>query len=79
MGFEVHVLVTLKAVPNEKLMTELDHHFELARHDVGTKTVNVTEHVSMSDEADAIEFVRALVLEVVPDGSVITKVTTTPG
>jgi hypothetical protein len=76
MGFEVRVVVTLPAPATDALMTALDHHFEDVRREVGTKRVTITEHVSMTDEADAVEFVRALIAEAVPAGSKITEVTT---
>ncbi len=57
MGYDVHVEVTLKAAPSLALMTALDHQFEAASHELGTKTVSIAEHVSMPDEADAVEFV----------------------
>ncbi len=79
MGFDVHVVVTLKAAPTEALMSELDHHFEVASHQVGTKTVELIEHVSMSDEADAVAFVRSLVLDAIPDGAKITQISAAPG
>ena len=75
MGFEVHVTVTLAAPPKEALMTALDHLFESATHPVGTKIVNLSEHVSISDEADAVAFVRALVVDAVPPGSKISAIT----
>jgi hypothetical protein len=37
--------------------------------------VALTEHVSMPNETDALEFVRALVLEAVPEGSRISALT----
>ena len=78
MGFDVHVVVTLKAAPTEALMSELDHHFEVASHQSGTKTVELIEHVSMSDESDAIAFVRGLVLDAIPDGAKITGISVEP-
>jgi hypothetical protein len=77
MGYEVHVVVTMKAPPSLALMTALDHQFEAATHEHGTKTVSIEEHVSMPDEADAIEFVRTLVLDAVPPGSTITTISST--
>jgi hypothetical protein len=46
---------------------------------VGTRTVTLKEHVSVSSEADALEFVRGLVLDAVPPGSKITEITATAG
>ncbi len=74
MGFEVHVVVNLKKAPSEALMTALDHKFEAASHQHRTTTVSLTEHVSVSNEADAVEFVRALVLDAVPPGSKIVEI-----
>ena len=75
MGFEVEVVVQLLKPPGEAVMTALDHQFESASHVAGTKIVTLTEHVSMSDEADAVEFVRALVLDAIPPGGKITDLT----
>ena len=79
MGFDVEVVVTLKAAPTEVLMKELDHHFEVAAHQPGTKTVELIEHVSVDDEADAIAFVKGLVLEAIPPNAVITSIVAIPG
>ncbi|MDO8362202.1 MAG: hypothetical protein Q7V88_04840 [Actinomycetota bacterium] len=77
MGFEVHVVVDLKKAPSEALMSELDHRFEVAAHQLGTKQVEITEHVSVNDEADAIAFVRSLVDDAIPQGSKIAAITAT--
>jgi hypothetical protein len=77
MGFHVRALAALSKAPNEALMSELDHKFEVATHAVGTKLVDLTEHVSTSDEADALDFVRALVLDALPPGSTITEISAT--
>ena len=37
--------------------------------------MNLTEHVSVSNAADAIEFVRGLVLDALPQGSTIAEIT----
>ena len=78
MGFHVRATVNLRKAPNAALMTELDHHFGEAAHPVGTTIVTIREHVPMSEETDAIEFVRALVVDAVPPGSTITEITATP-
>jgi hypothetical protein len=78
MGFHVHAVVTLSKPPNEALMSELDHKFEVATHATGTKLVDLTEHVSTPDEADALAFVRALVLDALPPGSTIREISATP-
>ena len=79
MGFDVEVVVTLKAPPTEVLMKELDHHFEVAAHQHGTKTVELVEHVAVASEADAIAFVRSLVLDAIPANAVITSIVAIPG
>jgi hypothetical protein len=79
MGFEVHVVVTLQKSPSEALMTALDHQFGAATHPIGSKIVNITEHVSVSNEADAVEFVRSLVLAALPPGAKISDLTAAQG
>jgi len=79
MGFDVEVVVTLKAPPTDVLMKELDHHFEVAAHQHGTKTVELVEHVAVASEADAIAFVRSLVLDAIPANAVITSIVAIPG
>jgi hypothetical protein len=79
MGFDVEVVVTLKAAPTEVLMKELDHHFEVAAHEPGTMTVELIEHVAVTDEADAIAFVRGLVMDAIPPNAVITSIVAVPG
>jgi hypothetical protein len=79
MGYDVEVVVTLKAAPTEVLMKELDHHFEVAAHQPGTMTVELIEHVAVSDEADAIAFVRGLVMDAIPPNAVITSIVAVPG
>lgn len=60
-------------------MTALDHQFGVASHEVGSKVVTLSEHVSVSSEEDAVAFVRDLVLGAVPPGSKISEITATPG
>ncbi|MDP2292501.1 MAG: hypothetical protein Q8M22_15025 [Actinomycetota bacterium] len=79
MGYDVEVVVTLKAPPTEALMRELDHHFEVAGHQAGTNTVELIEHVAVNDEADAIAFVKGLVLDAIPPNAVITSIAAIPG
>ena len=79
MGFDVEVVVTLKAPPTDVLMKELDHHFEVAAHQKGTMTVELIEHVAVANEADAIAFVRSLVLEAIPANAVITSMIAVAG
>jgi hypothetical protein len=59
-------------------MTALADKFEEANHQAGTKVVTILEHVSVADEADAIAFVRSLVMDAVPQGSSITEISATP-
>lgn len=79
MGFAVHVIVVLPKPPNEAVMTALDHQFGAASHEAGSRTVLLTEHVSVTSEADAIDFVRGLVLDAVPPGSKISEITAEQG
>ncbi len=79
MGFDVEVVVTLKAPPTDVLMKELDHHFEVAAHQHGTNTVELIEHVAVASEADAISFVKSLVLDAIPANAVITSIVAIPG
>lgn len=77
MGFDVHAVITLRTAPSEALMTELDHRFGVASHEVGTKTVSITEHVSVADEADAIAFVRSLLDDAIPAGARVSELSAT--
>jgi hypothetical protein len=74
MGFEVHVEVLLLKSANEAVMTALNHEFGVVTHELGSKTVNITEHVSVSDHDDAVAFVRSLVQDAIPDGAKITAI-----
>jgi hypothetical protein len=74
MGFDVHVVITLNSVPSDVLMGEFDHHFEVAVHAAGTKVVELVEHVTVAKEADAIAFVRSLVMDAIPAGAKITAI-----
>ena len=75
VGYDVTVTATMRSSPQAQVLEELADHFEAVEHEAGSKTVRITEHVAMSDEADAIAFVRVLVEERLPDGSKITEVT----
>jgi hypothetical protein len=75
MGFEVTVVAMLPSSPKGHAIDELEHHFEVVQHPPGSKAVTISEHVSMNDESDAIAFVRALVIEALPQGSKVTEVT----
>lgn len=74
MGFEVTVVAMLPSSPKGHALDELEHHFEVVAHPPGSKEVTISEHVSMPDEADAIAFVRALVMDALPQGSKLTQV-----
>ena len=76
MGFEVHIVVELRKPPTEALMSELDHKFEVAAHEHGTRTVSITEHVSVAYQADAIAFVQSLVMDAMPENSKVLTVET---
>jgi hypothetical protein len=65
----------MKKPPSEALMTALDHQFGTATHEHRTNLINLSEHVSVSNEADALEFVRGLVLEALPTGATIAEIT----
>ena len=75
MGYDITVTVEMHSSPKAHVIDVLDGQFEAVQHDTGSKVVTITEHVAMSDEADAIEFVRALVGDAIPEGSKITDVT----
>lgn len=75
MGYDVTVVATLRSSPKAHVLEVLADHFESLEHAPGSTTVSITEHVAMSDESAAIEFVRALVDEALPDGAKITGVT----
>ena len=74
MGFQVHAVVQMSSKPSDALMTTLADHFEEAHHSPGSKVVSIMEHVSVASEADAVAFVRSLVLDAVPQGSKITEI-----
>lgn len=78
MGYEISVVAELRKSPNAHEIEVLDRQFEALEHAPGSKIVTIAEHVSMNDESAAIEFVRALVIEALPDRSTITSVTATP-
>ena len=71
----MRVVVLLSRPPSEALMSALDHQFGSATHEHGTKLVHLSEHVSVASEADAVEFVRGLVLDAIPPGSKISEIT----
>lgn len=75
MGYDVTVKVEMHSSPKAHVIEVLDSQFEAVHHESGSKVVTITEHVLVSDEADAIEFVRALVGDAIPDGSTITDIT----
>jgi hypothetical protein len=77
MGYAVHVQVTMKKSPNEHEVDVLDHQFGIVEHAHGAKVITITEHVSVGGQADAIEFVRSLVLDAIPAGATITAISAT--
>jgi hypothetical protein len=77
MGYDMHVTVELKSAPTEALLFDLDHRFESAHHGSGSRTIEISEHVSVANLDDAEAFVRSLVLDALPAGSVISAVTAT--
>ena len=74
MGFDVRVVATLRKVPTHHEVELLNDQFEAATHVHGSKVVEVREHVTGTSAADAIEFVRGLVLDALPDGATITDI-----
>ncbi len=78
MGYAVRVVVELRKVPHEHEMDALNHVFGEAQHASGSKAVTLIEHVGVSDEADAIAFVRSLVDDAVPDGTKVVSIEATP-
>lgn len=77
MGFQVQAVVTFRKSPNEHAVDLLDHQFGTVHHDRGSTTVTITEHVSMGDAGDAVEFVRSLVLDAIPQGAVLESIAAT--
>lgn len=77
MGFQVQAVVTFRKSPNEHAVDLLDHQFGTVHHDRGSTTVTITEHVSMGDVGDAVEFVRSLVLDAIPQGAVLASIDAT--
>ena len=77
MGYDVSVVAVLRSSPKAHFLDVLADRFEALEHAPGSKTVKITEHVSVSDEADARAFVQSLVLDALPDGSTISDVTAT--
>jgi hypothetical protein len=77
MGFQVHAVVQWSTKPTDAQMATVTDHFEHVEHEHGSKVITITEHVSVNDEADAIGFVRALLLDAAPKGSTITSISAT--
>ncbi len=78
MAYAVRVVVELKKVPHEHEMDALNHVFGAVEHARGSRAVTLVEHVGVTDEADAIAFVRSLVDDAVPAGSKVVSVDATP-
>ena len=72
------MVAVLSSSPKAHALEVLADRFEMFEHAPGSKTIRITEHMSMSDEADAIAFVRSLVAEALPAGAAITEVTAAP-
>ena len=68
------VVAVMHSSPRAHALEVLGDQFEAVEHEPGSKTVKITEHVAMSDEADAVAFVRLLVADALPDGSTIVEV-----
>ena len=77
VGFDVTVTATLRSSPSAQVLAGLADQFEAVEHEPGSATLKITEHVAVSEQADAVAFVRQLVAEGLPDGSAITDVTST--
>jgi hypothetical protein len=73
VSYEVTVTAELRTVPTPHVVDVLADHFGAVAHERGSKALRITEHVAMSDEADALAFVRQLVAEALPDGAKITS------
>ena len=78
MGYEVRAEVELRKVPHEHVLDNFNHAFGAVEHALGSKAVTLIEHVAMSDESDALAFVRDLVQEAVPAGTSIMSIVATP-
>jgi hypothetical protein len=78
VGFDVTVVAVLHLSPRPHALELLADQFEAVEHERGSKTVKITEHVAMPDEADAVAFVRLLVADALPEGSTITEVSSAP-
>lgn len=72
MGFKVNVVAVLHSSPSVHALELLSDHFGEVEHAPGSKTVTLIEHVSVSDEGDAVALVRSLATEALPDGAKIT-------
>lgn len=79
MGYDVTVTAVVHSSPRTHFLELLADRFEAVDHEAGSKKIKITEHVAMSDEADAVAFVRLLVADALPEGSTITEVSSTPG
>ena len=77
MGFTVNVVAVFRSSPSHHVLDVLADHFGHVDHAPGSKTVNLTEHVAISDEADAVALVRSLMDDALPEGARITELTAT--
>jgi hypothetical protein len=78
MGFQVRVVAVFRSSPKSHALELLADHFGVVEHEPGSKNVTLTEHVAISDEADAVALVRSLVDEALPEGAKIGDITVTP-
>lgn len=74
MGFDVRIVATLRKPPTHHEVELLNDQFEAATHVTGSKVVEIREHVTGTNAADAMDFVRGLVLDALPDGASITDI-----
>jgi len=74
VGYDVSVTVTMRSSPRPHELEVLADQFEAVEHDPGSTTVKIIEHVAVSDEADAVAFVRLLVAERLPGAPATAKV-----
>lgn len=75
MGYTVTVVASFGSSPTNHVIEGLADHFGHVDHPQGSKIVTLTEHVAVSDEADAVALVRSLVGDALPDGTKIVELT----
>jgi hypothetical protein len=77
MGYTVKVVAAFRSSPTNHVIEGLADHFGSVDHPQGSKTVTLTEHVAVADEADAVALVRSLVEDALPDGTRIVELSAT--